>query len=37
MKTITVSKSVVKNHKSILVVKSNVKSGPPLIIRRGDL
>lgn len=29
-----VGKTIVKNHKSILVVKSNIKSGPPLIVKR---
>jgi hypothetical protein len=30
MKGKTVNTGVVKNHKSVLVVKSNVKSGPPI-------
>lgn len=29
-----VSKSAVKNQKSVLVVKSDVKAGPPIIVKR---
>ena len=33
MKGKSVNTIAVKNHKSFLVVKSNVRSGPPMVIR----
>lgn len=36
MKVALESKFVLKNQKAILLVKSNVKAGPPLIVKRHD-
>jgi len=32
MKSKSINKSLVKNHKSVLVVKSNIKAGPPITV-----
>jgi hypothetical protein len=37
MKAKSEVKIALKNQKSVLIVKSDVKAGPPLIIRRGEL
>ena len=36
MKAKLVSEGVVKNQKSVLIVKSDVKSGPPMIVKRNN-
>lgn len=36
MKTKLEVKRILENKKPILLIKSNVKAGPPMIVRRGD-